>query len=330
MMRCTILPLVVLPMVLWGVVGCTTSGATQCYVGADCASGACSAAGQCVAAPTGGDGGGLGDAGTQADGAPISQPDAAVDSPVSFPPGDDASAACVPNDDGTITRDEVPMGVGLRATYLVADNVTWDTAGTTGDAGARTWDLTGALAGDKSAIFTALTPSGTWWGPSYTAATFGMQLEASQNLLGVFQVGDEALSLIGIVSPTNSSPLTEVTYATPIPTLQFPLSLGASWTTTSKVSGTVSGVTFAVPYTESYVTTVDAAGVMKTPFASFPVLRVGTSLTQTIGLDVNYTQSFVWVAECFGPVAAATTASSTTKPTGTEFSTDAEVRRLSP
>ena len=87
-------------------------------------------------------------------------------------------------------------------------------------------------------IFTALTPSGTWWASSFAAATFAMQLEASQTLLGVFQVGDEALLLIGVVSPTSTAPLTEITYATPIPTLQFPLTVGATWSATSNVTGT--------------------------------------------------------------------------------------------
>jgi hypothetical protein len=181
MMRRTILLLPVL-----GAFACSSNGA-ECYVGADCASGACSAAGQCVAAPA------L-DAAAAPDGA-VTLPDGAVVQPApdgssvvpesSVGPGDDAAATCVPNNDGTITRSEVPMGAGLRATYLVADSVTWDTTGTIGDAGTRTWDLTGSLSGDHSVIFTALTPAGTWWASNYSAATFAMQLEASQTLLGV-------------------------------------------------------------------------------------------------------------------------------------------------
>ncbi|MGO8999903.1 MAG: hypothetical protein ACLQVI_41785 [Polyangiaceae bacterium] len=335
MMRRTIpVLLALLPPLVASSVACGTSAAVECNVGADCASGACSVTGQCVPVGTPTTEGGVPDGGALEDGSPATTVDGQTgsDSSTYIPPlpGDEAGANCIPNGDGTITRDEVPMGVGLRATYLVADNVTWNTAGTTGDAGTRTWDLTPSFSGDQTVIFTALSPSGTWWTSSYTAATFAMQLEASQTLLGIFETSDTALSLIGIVSPTNASPLTEVTYATPIPTLQFPFSLGSTWTTTSSVSGTVSGVTFVAPYTETYVTTVDAAGTMKTPYAIFPVLRVGTLLTQTIGLDVNYTQSFVWIAECFGPVAAASTASSTIKPTSTEFTSDAEVRRLAP
>jgi predicted small secreted protein len=332
MMRRTILlaPALVALAAPW--TACTTNGAIECRVGADCASGACSAAGRCVTTSGAPDAGQLdGESPSEDGGVTPPSPDGATsvpDSPVV--PGEDAGATCVPNGDGTITRDEVPMQVGLRATYLVADNATWDTTGTIGDAGTRSWDLTGSLAGDRSFLFTALTPSGTWWASSYPAATFAMQLEAAQTLLGVYQVSDEALSLLGIVSPTNAAPVTETTYATPIPTLQFPFSLGSTWTTTSNVSGTVSGVVFAAPYTEKYVTTVDAAGEMNTPFATFPVLRVRTLLTQTVGLVVNYTESFVWIAECFGPVAAASTASSQTMPTTTEFSSDAEVRRLSP
>ena len=306
--------------------GCGTGGGRgQCNVGADCASGACSVEGKCVSVPPV-EAGSL-DGTAPADGSSVT--DAAGDSAsLPSPTGPDGSPLCVPNGDGTITRSEVPMGAGLRATYVVASNATWDTTGTIGDAGARTWDLTGALAGDHSVIFEAQAPGGAWWASSFAPATFAMQLAASQTLLGVFQVGDETLSLLGVVSPTNAAPSTEVTYATPVPTLKFPFTLGSTWTTTSNVTGTVSGVFSS--YSEEYVTTVDAAGEMRTPFGALPVLRLGTLLTQTVGLVATYTRSFVWVAECVGPVAAATSPSSQTKPSATELSTVAEVRRLSP
>jgi hypothetical protein len=322
MMRRTI-PLVV--ALLASLARCATSGTPACYVGADCATGACSAQGECVATVTVGTG--IGDGGTTTgEGGGSSSPDAADEASSATPlPGAD-SGTCVPNNDGTITRDEVPMAVGLRATYLVADSVTWDTTGTIGDAGARTWDLTGSLTGDHSVIFEAESPTGAWWASSFAAATFSMPLVASSSDVGIFQVGDESLSLIGVASATSGAEDTEVKYATPIPTLQFPLSLNATWTTTSNVTGTYNGIPDTT-YTENYVTAVDAAGQMKTPFGDFSVLRVGTVLTQTVGLVKTVTESFVWVAECVGPVAAATSQSNTTT---AEFSSDAEVRRLSP
>jgi hypothetical protein len=131
--------------------------------------------------------------------------------------------------------------------------------------------------------------------------------------------------LTGVVSPASGTTDTELTYATPIATLQFPLTVGATWSTSSNVTGTAEGIDVA--YTEAYVSKVDEAGTMKTPYGTFNVLRVSTVLTRTIDLVATTTRSFSFVAECFGPVAAVTSQSNETS---TEFSDDAEVRRLTP
>ena len=80
-------------------------------------------------------------------------------------------------------------------------------------------------------------------------------------------------------------------------------------------------------YFEQYSSKVDAYGTIKVPYGTFNVLRVQTTLTRTVGVLVTLTQSLAWVAECFGPVAAA---SSQTDETSTEFTSAAEVRRLTP
>jgi hypothetical protein len=242
-------------------------------------------------------------------------------------PGEDGATGCLPNGDGTITEAEVPMEVGLRASYEDAQSVTWSTAGVgNADAGTLVWDLTPSFSGDQRIVFSADSPAGTWWASSFTAATYSSLLSASETLLGVFEVQSSALSLIGVVSPTNGTTQTELTYATPVPTLQFPLSVGSSWNVTSNVSGQAEG--FDNAYTEAYVSKVDAEGTMKTPYATFEnVLRVSTVLTRTADGIVTVTRSYAWIAECFGVVASVTSQSDETS---TEFSNDAEVRRLTP
>jgi hypothetical protein len=102
--------------------------------------------------------------------------------------------------------------------------------------------------------------------------------------------------------------------------------MGSSWNVTSNVTGQAEG--FDTEYTEAYVSTVDAEGTMKTPYATFEnVLRVSTVLTRTVGVTPTVTRSYAWIAECCGVVASVTSQSDETS---TEFSNDAEVRRLTP
>ena len=72
-----------------------------------------------------------------------------------------------------------------------------------------------------------------------------------------------------------------LTYDTPIPILKFPFKKDDAWKTTSNAGGTYQGNMIAAAYyTETYDTTVDKAGTVKTPFATFQALRVATLLTQ--------------------------------------------------
>ena len=94
--------------------GACSSSSPQCHVGADCASGACNANGQCVPMTTGGGDSGGADVGVDA------RAEAAVEGGVEASPGDDGGSGCKPNNDGTITRAEVPMIAGLHASFLIA------------------------------------------------------------------------------------------------------------------------------------------------------------------------------------------------------------------
>jgi hypothetical protein len=118
---------------------------------------------------------------------------------------------------------------------------------------------------------------------------------------------------------------TELTYKPAVTTLQFPLMQGSTWSTNSKVTGKADGIESL--YTEDYKSSVDAYGTMKTPLATFPVQRVGTVLTHTIGGTVTIIRSYVWVTDCYGTIAAMT--SDPDEPDA-EFTTASEVRRIAP
>lgn len=292
---------------------CSSGSKQECVVGADCASGACDVSGHCVAAPQ--PDSGVHDSATMGDDASTSD--------VVVPPHD--GGGCTANNDGTIDRAEVPLQAGLRGTYRIAENATVSTAGTTRGDGSRAWDLSGALGGDHDVIVETLAMTGTWYAADFGGASYATKLSDTADLLGVFQTSATALSLLGVVSPTSGATQTKLTYATPIPTLSFPFHVGSSWNAMSNVSGTAQGV--ASFYTESYANKVDAFGDMKTPYGTFKVQRVSSVLTRTVGALPTVTRTFVFIAECFGPVA---TIVSQSNETTAEFTSAAEVRRLAP
>jgi hypothetical protein len=285
-----------------------SGGTTACRYGADCASGVCRSDGTC--APD--DPPPPGDAGTT--------------------PSDDAQASkdagplpgCVPNRDGQITAAEVPLRAGLKATFRAASNVTVDTKGVAQGDGSRVWDLSVALPGDHARVVETLDPKGAWWAPSFSGATYASKLSEASDLLGVFEVGS-ALSLRGVVSPMDGLTKTNVAHNGPAVILQFPLKEGAAWTTTSNVQGLSGGI--ATFYTEQYASQVDAHGAIKTPFGTFDVLRVRTTLTRTVGAIPTVTRSFTFVTECYGTVATIT---SQPNEVAAEFTQASELSRLAP
>lgn len=310
-----------------------------CQVGADCPSGACGADNLCVpvsdaqadttsdapaqetAAEVGGDG----------------APDATPSDTKADAPPTDSPVGCTPNGDFVITPQELPLAPGLKATYRLATSVTVDTAGAAQADGTRLWDYTGALTGDKNVLVETGSPSGAWWSSSFPTASYSVFLATDSNagdLYAVFKLDASALSLLGVVSPseTPASPAfgkTIVTYTTPVPVTKLPLQLNASWTATSAVSGTYNGV--INNYSETYDVKVDAKGTVKTPFGDFKVLRVSTLLSKTVGVSTTKTRTYGFMAECFGTVASvrSTTPTFGTDP-GADFSSAAEIRRLAP
>lgn len=290
-----------------GLSACAGSGARQCVSNSECASGLCLADGTCAAAPDGGTGG---DGGQQGDGGL---------------PGDGGVASCRPNHDGTITRAEVAYAAGRVATFRVATDVTVDTAGTLQAGGAHLWDLVGPYDGDSDVTTTLEPLDGAWFAADFDGASYTAPLSATQDLIGVFEITDTALLLRGVVSPDGGPTRTELTYDPPAVLLQLPLTTTTQWSSTSTVSGVASGV--ASYYSEKYESRVDATGDLDTPYGNFPVMRVRTLLTRTIGAAVVTVRSFQFAAECYGTVATVT---SNEYESEVDFTSAAELRRLAP
>lgn len=284
-----------------GAVGCGND-AELCVRDSECASGFCRADGTCGPAsdamPADGDG----------------------------MPGDGTTALCVPDHDGSVARAELPLAAGKMATFRIATDATFSTAGTSNGDGTRSWNLDLALANDADKAIALTAPTGQWWEASFPAASYAVRLAEGSDLLGVFQITDTELALLGVVSPDPGTFRTELEYDPPAKILALPLAPAASWSSTSTVSGTAQGAITA--YTESYSSTVDVTGTMTTPYGDFPVIRVATDLDRTsFGTPIAGTRSFAWIAECFGSVANATSQSFET---AQEFDDPAEVRRLVP
>jgi len=296
------------PILVVALSACAVYDMPVCKTGADCANGVCLADGTC--APAGSSSSGAGSGGSTAS---------------TGSAGTGASEVCSPTSQSVITRQEVPLQAGLHATFRVAEKAAVPTAGTMNADGSRTWDLSVTFSGDHDEALDTLPLSSQWFGAAYPGATYAAKLSDTSDLLGVFSLTDDALELVGVASPTSGSGATQLSYDPPVTVLSFPLQEGGKWSTTSNVTGQAEGV--PVVYTETYQSSVDAHGTLKTPYATFPVLRVNTLLTRVVGTLVTTTRTDSFVTACFGNVASIV---SNTDEVAAEFSNAAEVSRLAP
>lgn len=242
--------------------------------------------------------------------------------------GSGGAGPCLSNGDGSIARSEVVFAAGLHATFRIADDVTVDLAGKAQPDGSRAWDVAGAYANDADVTVVTKEPAGQWFAADFPTATYTAPLAKHPTLgvlVGIFEAKADSLALLGVASPAEAVNATKVTYAPPATILAFPLADDASWKTSATVTGKAAGI--AAVYAETYDSTVDAHGSLKTPYGTFDVLRVKTTMTRTVGVVPTVTRSFAFVAPCFGTVASVT--SQPNEPQE-EFSNAAQLRRLAP
>lgn len=239
-------------------------------------------------------------------------------------PVDMNDGVCQPNRDGVIERSEVTLMAGLSAKFSVANDATWSTAPDDVE-GVPTWDLAQSFPSDETVLIELRDPSGQWFETSFPDAHYFTPLSSNSDLFGVYQVTDDEVLLVGVVSPEDDLFVTELEYDPPVPVLKFPLQEGDMWSVESDVSGTFEGVLSV--YTETYVFEADNAGDLLTPFGTFPSIRVRSALDREVGLLTTVIRSFAFITECFGTVA---TVASQDNEDAVEFTDVAELRRIAP
>ncbi|MCP4448545.1 MAG: hypothetical protein GY811_24895 [Myxococcales bacterium] len=285
----------------WALAACSSATSGECRIAADCASGVCGEDGQCNTT-------GLADGGT----------DAAQGT------ADAATSACGSAADGIITRDELPMAAGSSASFRVATNATFSTAGESVD-GTLTWDMDRPLANDVDTEVVLSGLSGTWYENAFPGASYTGKLSQDSDLLGVFQLVNDGLYLLGVVSPEGGLTRTELSYDPAVLLMPLPLREGDTWTTDSDVSGVATGIVSF--HSESYVGLADASGELVTPFGTFRTLRTRIDLTRTVGLLVTTTRQYSFLSECAGIVASIV---SENNEEDVDFCAAAELRRVIP
>jgi hypothetical protein len=309
-----------------GTVACGGDTLSPCSVPADCASGVCLPDGTC-AAPTP-------DAEVDTNSvlfpdAPdiiasdSAEPDTLADISRDATPDTGPSPACLPDGDGLITRAEIPIAPELRATWLIAKNASFETAGTPNTT--PRWDLSTAFPGDARVLLETRAPSSFWFAEVFPTASYASLLEVGGDLFGAFEARNDGLYLLGVASETDGLTRTELVYDPPAKLMSFPLELDASWTTTSTITGLTNGVPSLV--TETWTGKVDARGEVSTPFADFDALRINLRLDRLVGAVPYFEVQHLFVSECFGTVASLRSEGYVAGP---EFSDAAELRRLAP
>lgn len=320
---------------LAGVLGvaCSTYSdfGAPCKVDADCASGVCKADGTCDQSSTIGTGGAGGSASTSSSGGAgggggaTSSSSSTTSSSTSTSSSSSSGQLCTPNLDGTITRQESPLGPNLHATMRIANDATCATTGT-GTSPNRVWDLSGGFEGDHDVVLQTLPmdpsdPKAPWCAKNFPGATYAAPIadpmpaatHAGHDQLGIFQLTNGELLLMGVCSSKSQAQTTkwtEVHYNPPVTALKFPMKLDDTWSTQkttfpygSAVTGTFEGTAIFAGSTIESTSTVDARGTVKTPNGDIPVLRVHTEAIAAWGFVQTTKQNHSLVAECYGTVA---------------------------
>ncbi len=207
---------------------------------------------------------------------------------------------CIPNRDGTITADELPIALGATAPYYTGTN---RTVNLTGEA----WDLSVELPDDVVVGVGPVALGAQWYAASFPEGQF--VVDAGSGLDGVFHQDDQALWLDGTASqePMPAAGKTLIRYADPIAVLRFPVQDGNAYAVTAQIpDGIVSGLPFIG--TDQLDVDVTGSGRLDLPYVRFsPVLRVRTHVVRkpSTGTPVVGRRTTIFLFECFGEIARA-------------------------
>jgi hypothetical protein len=225
---------------------------------------------------------------------------------------------CLPNLDGVLERSEVPTQLATEVPYLIARNATVDLSGSE-------LDFRNEFPNEEKRQVAALPVGEQWYADEFPAGSIVVTLNADADRFGVLESTDAAIRLLGIVSAQPDYTLLH--YQTPVDLYRFPITRGASWSSSSSVTGTLA----AVPYngTDTYEVSVASLDSVALPHLRFTqAYRVHTEVVSDSGAAgvVVRRQQISLISECFGEI---TRAVSQDNETAANFSSAAELWRFS-
>lgn len=335
---------VVLPLVAAAALAACVPSSTQCRADDECDEGLVCAAGRCslpddVDAGDEGDGedaGAPGDDDAGEDAGTTTEDDGGtppVDEDAGVPPVGDDAGPTGPGpvvDDGVLQASELPLALGVQIRFVEAASdagVPVDLQGQAAADGVVEWRFDQPLPGDARITVEAEPLDGKWFADAFPDATYTAKL-GDGAAYGAFARDETGVRMLGVASVAEDETL--LTYDQPLEVLRYPLSLGATWTSTVESSGRFEGNDF-YRSTDSYETTIDAAGRVITEAGAFDVLRL--RVLQTVEVPVPFYPflleyrwvRYSFVTACYGEVAHVDSAE------GEEdvvFDTAARVRRI--
>ncbi|HUJ59902.1 MAG TPA: hypothetical protein VLX92_15465 [Kofleriaceae bacterium] len=209
--------------------------------------------------------------------------------------------SCVPNRDGTITADELPIALGATLDYYAGDNRTVDQVAQGG-----VWDLSQQRPDDTVVALGPVALDTQWYAAEFPSGAF--VVDAGDGLDGIYHQDDQALWLDGTASQQENPAAgkTLVAYPEPVAVLRFPLADGAAWSTTAPLAAaTIDGLPFVG--SDKVDVAVAGTGRLDVPYVEFsPTLRVQTLVTRTPSTGAAITKrTTIFMFECFGEIARA-------------------------
>ena len=227
--------------------------------------------------------------------------------------------SCVPDRDGAITADELPLALGQTAAYYAGLDRTIDPAL---DGNGR-WDFSVERADDEVVSIGPTALRDQWYAASFPAGQF--VVDAGSGLDGIYHQDEAALWLDGTASQAES-PRTLIVYPTPLAVLRFPVQAGDVYTQTVALDNvTINGLPFNG--TDELTVEVVESGELALPYLRFdPTLRVRTSaIRRPSNGGMTSRRQMLWLFECFGEVARA---ESRPDETAADFTNAAYFRRF--
>jgi len=238
---------------------------------------------------------------------------------------------CLPNLDGQLDGDELPVAFGVSTAYLVSPSGAEqevDVAGSVDDTGRLVWNWTFSVTDDETVWFAPTAITERWYDAHFSDGEFAIPLDASGTVEAVYRRDDTALWLLGMASveadPAEGQTL--IVYDEPVVLYALPIELEAEWSSVGTYSnGFLRGQPIAGQ--DEYTGAVDALGQMHLPGVTFAyAYRVRLDVTaQTIVGDPVTQRQVSFVSECFGEIARATSRLGEGEP---DFDTATEVRRF--